>query len=100
MGAPMDGRAFLASAIRLLGAPSEENWRSATGRAYYGLLHEGQVALDRWGFPLPPHESIHTFVRLRFAYAANPDLRPSANALDKLVKLRNHADYRLTVPGP
>jgi hypothetical protein len=95
----MDGREFLQSARALLAAPSEANWRSATGRAYYALLHEGRVALDRWGFPLPPRDNIHTFVRLRFAYPTHPDVRQVRDALDRLGQLRNAADYRLASPG-
>jgi hypothetical protein len=95
----MNGRAFLQSARQLLAAPSEPNWRSATGRAYYALVHEGREALDRWGFPLPPQESIHTFVRLRFVYARHPDAVPVGGALDDLGQWRNQADYRLASAG-
>jgi hypothetical protein len=69
----MNGRDFLRSARDLLANPSEANWRSAAGRAYYALLHEGRVALERWGFPLPPRTDLHAFVRLRFSYANHPD---------------------------
>jgi hypothetical protein len=96
----MDGRSFLASARYLLKAPAEENWRTAAGRAYYALLHEGQAALERWGFPLVPHESIHRFVRLRFSAPPNADLKRVSDVLDHLSLLRNHADYRRQVPGP
>jgi hypothetical protein len=95
----MDGRAFLQSARDLLAVPSEANRRSAVGRAYYALLHEGLAALDRWGFPLPPRENIHTFVRLRFTYPAHPDSVPVRDALDELSHLRNQADYHLARPG-
>jgi hypothetical protein len=33
----MDGRAFLAVARRLAHEPTEADWRSAAGRAYYAL---------------------------------------------------------------
>jgi hypothetical protein len=95
----MFGRAFLDSARDLLTNPSEANWRSAAGRSYYALLHEGRAALDRWGFPLPPRENIHNFVRLTFRYAAHADLRQVSNTLEELSRLRNEADYRLAVPG-
>jgi hypothetical protein len=95
----MDGRAFLQSARHLLATPSEANWRSAAGRAYYALLHEGRVVLERWGFPLPPRDSIHTFVRLRFTYPADADVKKVGDALDRLSKLRTAADYRLASPG-
>jgi hypothetical protein len=96
----MDGRAFLRSATALLAQPSEENWRSAAGRAYYGILHEARVALGRWGFPPPPRQDIHAFVRLRFTFAVNPELKRIRKVLEELGRLRNTADYRLEVPGP
>src|SRR2546423_722863 len=95
----MFGRAFLGSARDLLTSPSEPNWGSAAGRAYYALVHEGQAALDRWGFPLPPRESIHRYVRLCFNFASHPDLTSIGRTLDLLSGLRNEADYRLAVPG-
>jgi hypothetical protein len=95
----MYGRAFLGSARDLLARPSEPNWRSAAGRAYYALLHEARAALDRWGFPLPPREDLHRFVRLSLSYAAHPDVRQVADTLDWLSRLRNEADYRLAAPG-
>lgn len=96
----MGGREFLQSARALLAVPSEANWRSAAGRAYYALLHEGRVALDRWGFPLPPRENIHTFVRPRFSWPADPAVKQVGDALESLSRLRNAADYRLASPGP
>ena len=96
----MDGRAFLQSARHLLATPSEANRRSAAGRAYYALLHEGRAVLERWGFPLPPRDSIHTFVRLRFTYPADADVQKVGAAFDFLSKLRTAADYRLASPGP
>jgi hypothetical protein len=95
----MDGRAFLQAARVLSASLSEPNWRSATGRAYYGLLHEGHAALGRWGFVLPPRANIHTFVRLRFNTGTHPDLVAVSRALDNLGRWRNEADYHLTSPG-
>jgi hypothetical protein len=83
--AAMDGRAFL----------TEAHWRSAAGRAYYALLLEGREALARWGFALPPHHQLHAFARLRFSYAAVPDLKIIGDAVDRLGQLRNRADYDL-----
>src|SRR4051794_37709316 len=96
----MDGRAFLQSARDLLAVPSGANRRAAAGRAYYALLHEGRGALDRWGFVIPPRESLHRFVRLRFVLAAHPDLIQVGRALEDLGQLRNQADYQLATPGP
>ena len=85
----MDGRAFLQSARDLLATSSEANWRSAAGRAYYALLHEARAVLDRWSFPTPPGQSIHTFVRLRFTYAASAELKQVGRDLEGLGLLRN-----------
>jgi hypothetical protein len=95
----MDGRAFVEAARHLLAVPSEADWRSAAGRAYYALRHEGRVVLGRWGFPLPPRESIHTFVRLRFTYPVHPDLKNVGAAFDDLSRWRNQADYHLGLAG-
>jgi hypothetical protein len=96
----MDGREFLESARDLLSVPCERNWRSAAGRAYYGLLHEGQTALRRWGYPKPPQEQLHPFVRRRFVFTPHPDLQAVGRALDRLSHIRNQADYQLTTAGP
>jgi hypothetical protein len=93
----MNGRAFLAAARHLLTGGAEPHWRAAVGRAYYALLHEGRAALDRFGFPLPPRESIHSFVRLRLTFPADSDLRFIGQILEELGWLRNQADYQLAV---
>jgi hypothetical protein len=95
----MNGRAFLASARLLLTVPTEENRRSAVSRAYYALVHEGEATLERWGFPRPAGDSLHTFVRRRFASGGNLDLRDVSRALDDLSRWRNSADYRLASIG-
>ena len=95
----MKGREFLKSARDLLAAGGEPNWRTALGRAYYALVHEGADALLRWGFPKPPGEQIHRFVRLRFDSTPHFDFRPIGLALDQLGRLRNQADYQLSHPG-
>jgi hypothetical protein len=79
---------------------SEANWRSASGRAYYALIHEGRTMLERWGFPLPPHADIHDFVRQHFNFGAHPDLVSVGQSVNELGRLRNVADYHLGSPGP
>lgn len=96
----MNGRAFLDVARRLSQEPTEADWRSAAGRAYYAVLLEGKSALRRWGFPPPPRDQLHRFVRLSFVYAADLDLKRIGQVLEDLSKLRNQADYEPERPGP
>jgi hypothetical protein len=42
------------------------------------------------------HQPFHAFVRLRFSFAADADCKQIGDALDRLVRLRNEADYQLT----
>ena len=95
----MDGRAFLEVARELASGATEAHWRTAAGRAYYALLLEGRARLQRWGFVATPRESMHTFVRLKFLYAGDPDLKRVGRALDRLSQLRNEADYQPASPG-
>ena len=96
----MDGRAFLNVARRLAQEPTEADWRTAAGRAYYALMLEGKTVLQRWGFTPAPRENVHSWVRLRFLYAVEPDLKHLGRTLDRLGKLRNQADYHLSKAGP
>jgi hypothetical protein len=96
----MEGRAFLESAKRLIGSTAEEDWRTAAGRAYYALMLEGREVLHRWGFVAPNNDKVHSYVRLRFVYATDPDLKTIGYLLEDLTKLRNAADYKLNTLGP
>ena len=95
----MDGSRFLDVARELVRGRSEAHWRSAAGRAYYALMLEGREALHRWGFVAPPRDQVHSFVRLRFSFASDGDLKQVGRALEELGKLRNQADYQLAA-GP
>jgi hypothetical protein len=95
----MDGRAFLGSAQHLLTLPNEANWQSAASRLYLALLHEARVALDRWGFPLPPQDDIHDFVLSRFDSYPNMDLLRVADALRRLSLFVKGADFALSSAG-
>ena len=90
----MDGRAFLTVARELAAGRTAAHWRSAVGRAYYAIFLEGRDHLQRWGFVPHKRDPVHSFVRLRFDYAADPDLVRIGRALDNLSKLRNAADYQ------
>ena len=43
---------------------------------------------------------MHTYVRLKFVYATDPDLKRIGLALEALGRLRNVADYQLGTSGP
>jgi hypothetical protein len=96
----MDGRELLNVSRELAAGASEAHWRSSVGRAYYALLHEVLGALRRWGFAVPPRDKVHTFARLKLIYATDPDLKRIGLALEAHGRLRNAADYQLSVPGP
>jgi hypothetical protein len=92
----MRGREYLELAREWVTGPAERHWRGAVGRAYYALMLECREALSRWGFPPLPRDNVHTFVRLRFAYPANPDMKQVGDVLEELGRFRNKADYNLS----
>jgi len=92
----MQGRRFLDLAKEVLAGGAEVHGRGAVGRAYYALMLEGPDALFRWGFKLPPRDNVHAWVRLRFSYAADPDLKTIGLTLDTVGRVRNAADYDLS----
>src|SRR5437870_2858813 len=90
----MQPRDFLDVARSDVQGPSEAYWRAAASRAYYALLLEARDALERWGFTPPPRDRVHTFVRLSFVFATNPDVKDIGYMIERLVKVRNEANYQ------
>jgi hypothetical protein len=73
----MRGRDFLVPARELAAGGTEAHWRGAVVHAYYALMLEGREALPNWGRPVPPHQSVHSHIRLTFVRAKEPDLKRS-----------------------
>lgn len=96
----MDGRAFLAVARSMSQGPSEADWRTAAGRAYYCLFLECRDALSRWGISLPAQGgSVHRDVRLRFTIWQHTELLAISISIENLLRLRTRADYEIATPG-
>jgi hypothetical protein len=91
----MDGRAFLSLAQELIQGATEAHWRAAAGRAYYALMLECRTALQRWGFTVPGGPGTHGFIKLRYLSANLADLKAISYELEKLLRLRNFADYEV-----
>ena len=96
----MRGRQFLNVAHPSSQESQEEWWRTAAGRAYHALFLEARAALIRWAIPGIPQFQIHAFIRNRYLYAADLDLRRIGDMLKHLYDLRAQADYEIDVLGP
>jgi len=95
----MQGKDFLAVAKRLVKGSTEADWRTTAGRAYYALLLEARTAFQRWAIPIPRRDQLHSFIRLRFTYASDPEFKQFGYTMERLNELRNFADYQIEVAG-
>jgi hypothetical protein len=91
----MVGRDFLVVAREAVRGTTSAHWRDAAGRAYYALFLECREVLRGWGIAPAPRDNAHSFVRLRLTYCSDPDLHNIGLTLDRLIRLRNRADYEL-----
>jgi len=93
----MQGREFLQLARELVAGTEEYHWRGAVIHAYYALFLECREALGRWGTAIARHHNVHQAVRLKFAYARDPNLKDIGDQLEWLLRRRNPASYDLGV---
>jgi hypothetical protein len=96
----MRGREFLDLARAVVSGPTEAYRRGAVIHAYYALMLECSDALARWGFPMPPRENVHSWVRLRLVYATDADCKRVGMAPEFLGPRRNAASYDLVLTAP
>lgn len=89
----MAGRAFLVPARDSVSGATPHHRRSAVVDAYYALMLECRDALFRWGCSMPRRDNVHAWVRLRFLYATDADLKRLGATLEELGQLRNQASY-------
>ncbi len=103
-----DGTNFFEVALNLRangeGTPtSEAFFRSAIGRAYYACFHAFRAryfAKEKWNVPKERGEKeyvSHRKLRLKVRELGS---NVTADKLDTLVELREHADYHSWVPTP
>ncbi len=77
----MAGRDFLDPARDSASGATPHHRRSAVVDAYYALMLECRDTLFRWGRSLPRRDNVHAWVRLRFLYATDADLRTSGSPI-------------------
>ena len=86
---------FLSQAQRLAASAAEEDWRSATSRAYYAAFHIACAFMTNLGFTVPNAERAHAYLWLRLQNCGDAGVRQAGFLLNDLRRHRNQADYDL-----
>jgi uncharacterized protein (UPF0332 family) len=94
----MTGTDFLPLANRLATSPSEAEWRTAIGRAYYAAFHVARQLLEELGFRVPKADRAHAYLSMRLNNCGDTPMQQAAADLHSLRSLRNQADYDLQRP--
>src|SRR5262249_45562525 len=94
----MNERDFLTLAATLAGGPTEAEWRTAVGRAYYAAFHVARRLLEDLGFTVPRADRAHGYLGLRLQNCGDLPAQQAGADLDGLRRLRNRADYDLHHP--
>jgi uncharacterized protein (UPF0332 family) len=91
----MNPRLFLTQAQRLMISVAEEDWRTATSRAYYAAFHLACAFMTNLGFAVPNAERAHGYLWLRLQNCGDATVQRAGILLNDLRQQRNRADYDL-----
>jgi uncharacterized protein (UPF0332 family) len=94
----MNGPDFLPLAARLAAEPTEPEWRTAAGRAYYAVFHVARQLLEDVGFRTPRADRAHAYLWMRLNNCGNARVEGAAADLQTMRYHRNHADYDFHIP--
>jgi uncharacterized protein (UPF0332 family) len=86
---------FLTQAQRLASAAAEEDWRTATSRAYYAAFHIASIFMTKLGFAVPNAERAHAYLWLRLQNCGDATVQRAGIFLNDLRRQRTRADYDL-----
>jgi uncharacterized protein (UPF0332 family) len=86
---------FWKQAQRLLSSVAEEDWRTATSRAYYAAFHLACSFMTNLGFTVPKAERAHAYLWLRLQNCGDAVVQQAGSILNYLRQQRNWADYDL-----
>lgn len=96
------GTDFLDLAEVLAKSGSEDQWRSAVSRAYYGVFHEARTLFESLGFRVPRADQAHAYLWLRLSNCGDAQVQSAGYEMNRLRQDRNRADYdiKLTITQP